>query len=79
MLVWTGSVAERLEAANRPWPGLAAGCRMERGGKKPVLCVVLLVMEGTLLTAQQGVGPYSEGAGSDLEPWAQNRDSLGQE
>lgn len=38
-----GSVAERLEAANRPRPAWLE-CRMERGGKKPVLCVVLLVM-----------------------------------
>lgn len=38
-----GSVAERLEAANRPQPAWLE-CRMERGGKKPVLCAVLLVM-----------------------------------
>lgn len=38
-----GSVAERLEAANRPRPAWLE-CRMERGGKKPVLCAVLLVM-----------------------------------
>lgn len=71
-----GSVAERLEAANRSRPAWLE-CRMERGGKKPVLCAVLLVMgKGpcSLLSGgvgQGGGGPYSEGAGSDLEPWAQ--------
>ena len=84
-----GGVEGRLKAENGPRPAWPE-CRMDRGGKKPVLCVVLLVTgKGPCSLPSVGSGreggPCSEGAGRGLEaraqeeglPWGGNKAERG--